>query len=192
MRGNPRVVANDTIVHTSAAGVTIDVHCSSSDTNGSITLHEWDIWNDGETWLPTGTNSVLPAQSFPKKTSVDIAVRVTDDDGNTSLDTMNVYVNALPQKAANPIPADGTNAGTVNPQLSWSGSDEEDGADLHYRVWLYRSTDAFPTSPLRDWAVGDTLTATGLESGKIYNRRVDTKDSHGGTIEGDTWLFSTP
>ncbi len=192
MRGNPRVVANDTIVHTSAAGVTIDVHCISRDTNGNITQHEWGIWNDGETWLPTGMNSTLTAQSFPKKTSVDIAVRVTDDDGNTSLDTMNVYVNALPQKAGNPSPANNTGVESRTPTLSWTGNDEEDGTDIQYRLWLWRADLAFPDLPTQDWTGESAFATEALDANRGYNWRVDTMDSHGGITLGDTLLMIVP
>ena len=82
--------------------------------------------------------------------------------------------------------------GSTAPTLNWAGSDEEDGTNLDFRVYVWNADSTMPTVPTRDWESGTDISITGLESGKIYQWRVDTKDSHGGTSEGNTWQFFTP
>jgi hypothetical protein len=191
MRGNPRVVANDTIVHTNNPSVNITVHAAGSDTNGTVEDYSWDVGLGGS-WSSTDTVPRISNIIITRKAAVDIAVQVTDDDGNTALDTMNVYVNALPQKTSNHDPAHNTGVGSRTPTLSWTGYDEEDGTDVQYRLWLWRADLVFPAMPIQDWTSESTFTTDTLDANRGYNWRVDTKDSHGGITLGDTLLMFVP
>ncbi|MBD3243612.1 MAG: hypothetical protein GF331_23685 [Chitinivibrionales bacterium] len=191
LRGNPTVVANDTIVHTNNPSVNITVHAAGRDTNGTVDDYSWDVGLGGS-WTSTDTVPRVSNIIVTRSAAVDIAVRVTDDDANIATDTMNVYVNALPQKAGNHDPAHNTGVGSRTPTLSWSGFDEEDGADVQYRLWLWRADLVFPAAPTRDWAGESTFTADTLDANRGYSWRVDVMDSHGGVTLGDTLLMLVP
>ena len=68
--------------------ITLDA-TGSSDTDGSITLYEWDLDNDGQYDDATGSNASFVSSSVGSFT---VGVRVTDDDGATATDTATVVV----------------------------------------------------------------------------------------------------
>jgi len=98
--------AGTSVTVTEGATVYFDGSTYSSDSDGTITKYEWDFKNDGVyDWNSTVTGKttyVYSAGSYTGK------LRVTDDDGATSTDTVSITVNPAPVLIASIIsPSDG-------------------------------------------------------------------------------------
>jgi PKD repeat protein len=79
--------------------VTFDASVSN-DSDGSITLYEWD-WNNDGTYeeshtTPTATHSWTQAGDYP------VIVRVTDNNGERNTKTINVYIANTPITPTSP------------------------------------------------------------------------------------------
>jgi PKD repeat protein len=74
------------------AGDSVDFDASgSSDADGSSVRYEWDADGNGTFELDRGTNPALQVL-FPVAGSVVVAVRVTDTDGATDIETLTIQV----------------------------------------------------------------------------------------------------
>ena len=88
------------------ATVYFDGSTYSSDSDGTITKYEWDFKNDGiYDWSSTTTGKITFVYSAGSYTA---KLRVTDDDGATATDTVNITVNPAPALTASiASPSDG-------------------------------------------------------------------------------------
>jgi PKD repeat protein len=76
------------------AGQPVNFFSTSTDPDGAIDTTEWDLDNDGQFDDATG---LATSRSFATAGSYPVAVRVTDDDGDSDTETRNVIVTALGQ-----------------------------------------------------------------------------------------------
>jgi YD repeat-containing protein len=74
--------------------VSFDAAASSSPT-GTITRYEWDLDGNGSFETDTGSTPTT-SKSYADAGTVAVGLRVTDDQGNTGVATVNVTVNAPP------------------------------------------------------------------------------------------------
>ena len=112
-------------------GDTITLDASGSiDTDGTITLYEWDLDNDG---LYDDATGVTADFSTPTAGTYTVGLRVTDDDGAIDTDVATVTVIALSYVA--PIAdAGGPYSGAVGDAITLSGaaSTDPDGSIMAY------------------------------------------------------------
>jgi hypothetical protein len=102
-------------------GGTVQLTGSGSDPDGSVASYEWDLNYDGITFdvEATGTSPMFSAATLDGPSSRTVALRVTDDDGATTIDTATVSILNVP-----PTPSIG-GAPTTSPegtQISLTGS----------------------------------------------------------------------
>jgi PKD repeat protein len=83
---------------------------SSSDTDGTIALYEWDYDYDGVTFNADATGAAPAAHAFPAVGTKTVALRVTDNNGSATIESRPVTVQAsrpnaaLTWSPANPLP----------------------------------------------------------------------------------------
>ena len=134
--------------YTIGQGVALSLDASgSTDSDGTITLYEWDCTSDGS----YDTSSASPTGStctYPDDGAYTVTLRVTDDDGAQATDTAAVTAtNALPTADAGGPYAG--NEGAAIP-LDASGSSDSDGSITAYE-WdcdangVYELSSASPT-----------------------------------------------
>jgi YD repeat-containing protein len=113
-------------------GQTVSFDASgSSDSDGSITSYEWDLDGDGSFEWGTGANPVA-ARNYATAVTVDARVRVTDDDGHTSIAARTLTIKNRPPLAsftAVPNPANAGEAVTFDA----SASNDPDGSIVKYQ-----------------------------------------------------------
>ncbi|MEA2227916.1 MAG: hypothetical protein QOF04_1546, partial [Solirubrobacteraceae bacterium] len=81
------------------SGQTITLDSGSADTGGSVVLHEWDL--DGNGTFERSTDGVRTLQTkFTTPGAHPVSVRVTDNDGATSAQTLVITVRTLPPVAS--------------------------------------------------------------------------------------------
>ncbi len=81
-------------------GATVTLTDTSSDSDGTIAARAWDLDNDGAFDDATGA---VATRSFPTAATHTVRLRVTDDDGATTVATRQIVVSAIPPPV-NPPP----------------------------------------------------------------------------------------
>ncbi|MDD5606137.1 MAG: PKD domain-containing protein [Patescibacteria group bacterium] len=111
------------------------VHCTAvaTDADGTIMGYEWDV-DDGEGFAPGVANYNI---TFPESGTYTVTVRVTDDDGATATDAVEIVVtqneppvNEAPTAALTVSPTTGVES--VEVTLDASGSTDSDGTIDQY------------------------------------------------------------
>lgn len=116
---------------------------------GSIVKYEWDLDGNGSFEVDGGT-SPTASRSWPTKGTVNVGLRVTDNEGNAEVVTSPVYVTAAPSAALTFLPAEPVTGQTVT--LDAAGSTDADGTiighawDLDANGSFERSTGATSTT----------------------------------------------
>jgi hypothetical protein len=100
----------------------------SSDSDGSIVSYEWDFDYDGGTFNvdAIGASPTFSAAAIVGPASRTVALRVTDDDGDSDIDTTTVNIlvasdTTPPDTQILTYPADPTNSDSAS--FTWTGSD---------------------------------------------------------------------
>ena len=75
--------------------VSFDASASSAPSGSTITRYEWDLDGNGSFETDTGSTPTT-SKTYPDAGTVAVGLRVTDNQGNTSVATVNVMVNAPP------------------------------------------------------------------------------------------------
>ncbi|HVE69449.1 MAG TPA: PKD domain-containing protein, partial [Solirubrobacteraceae bacterium] len=166
-------------------GQTLTLDASgSSDPNGSIVSYEWDLDDDGQYDDATG---VSPTTSFPVRGRHPVALRVTDDRGDTGTRTMQVSVTDPPVAALDASPASPlTGQDTV---LDASGSSDPDGAPLERYEWDLDGDGAFE----RNGGPEPTITAQwGSPGTRTVGVRVTDEDGAGAVDTLDVVVRNRP
>jgi hypothetical protein len=86
-------LSGDTVLNEGQSG-NFDASGSSSSPD-AIASYEWDWSYDSVTFSPSGDSGAMQTHTWMDNGSYIVAVRVTDDDGSTSLATLAVLVNDL-------------------------------------------------------------------------------------------------
>jgi PKD repeat protein len=73
--------------------LTVDFNATASDSDGSIVSYEWDYNGDGTYDQNTGTSA--SSYTYTSAATYNAIVRVTDDDGATATNAVNIVVNAI-------------------------------------------------------------------------------------------------
>jgi hypothetical protein len=99
--------------------------------------------------------------------------------------------NDPPNTPSDPVPADGALTQPIDTDLFWTGGDPDSGDTVTYDVYL----EAGDSTP--DDVVCDDVPAPGCDPGTLSNGLeyywfVVATDSHGESITGTIWSFSTP
>lgn len=108
--------------------VTLDAS-ASSDPDGTIVRHEWDLDGNGTYEVDSGPGSVT-ARSFTASGSYPVGVRITDDSGATAATSATVSVDAPPLPALAVWPSPGVAGKPV--YFGASGSTDPDGSITRY------------------------------------------------------------
>ena len=99
-------------------------------------------------------------------------------------------VNTAPNPPSDPLPSDGAVSEPINPSLSWSASDPDEGDTLSYTVYLYKSGSA-NKEIIAENISDTTVDVQDLEYSTTYYWQVVVKDSSGLSANGETWSFTT-
>ncbi len=123
----------------------------SSDPDGTVAKYEWDLDGNGTYETNTGTTATT-SKAFPIAGTVEIGLRVTDNNGGTATTTTTLTVSNRAPVASltvspNPVPT-GTNVA-----LNASGSSDPDGTIVKYE-WDLDGNGTYETS------TGTTATTT--------------------------------
>ena len=115
-------------------GYPVTLNASGSyDPDGNIALYEWDINNDGVYELSSTSPAVT--YTWPDDYTGNVSLRVTDDDGLSSIDTVEVIVSNVP-----PTVEAGSNQNAVCcvTNVSFNGSFTDPGTlDTHTIAWNF-------------------------------------------------------
>lgn len=99
---SPATVLTGTPVTLSAAG--------SIDPDGTITKYEWDLDGNGSLETNSGANATI-VRTFPNRMRVTVKVRVTDNDGGTSISTAALAVDPVTAPPSTGGPVGGPDSG---------------------------------------------------------------------------------
>jgi len=135
-----------------ASGATVNFDASGSgDPDGTISKYEWDLDGNGSFETDTGTTPSA-ASSYPAAASVNVGLRVTDNNGDTGTTTKAVTVqNRPPPTATFQAPASAKIGETVT--FDASASKDADGTIAKYE-WDLDGNGSYETS------TGATATTT--------------------------------
>jgi PKD repeat protein len=167
---NPIAEANGPYAGTNGVAIAVSA-AGSADGDGSITLYEWDCANDGVFEVSTASTSA--SCMYATLGSFTAALRITDDDGGTGLDTASVVVsNVLPTAEANG-PYSGVESGAV--AMSAVGSNDSNGTITLYE-WDCTNDGSYESSSPTPGGYSCIYADDGT-----YTARVRVTDNHGGT-----------
>ncbi len=118
-------------------GQSVSFADTSTDSDGTIALREWDLDGNGS----YETTATAPSRSYASAGNVTVGLRVTDDDNATATTTRTVSVQAAPPPPppTNTPPSPSFTATPSNPQVGQSVS------------FADTSTDSDGTIALREW-----------------------------------------
>ena len=154
---------------------------------GSADTHSI-MWNFGEGSVDTGT--LTPTHSYTEAGTFTVNLTITDDDGGSSTDQIEITVlqisNQAPNAPSNPSPGDSDNEVSVHTNLSWISSDP-DGNDLTHDVYLDTAN-----PPIQNIAsdISQTSINPDLDYNTHYYWKVVVSDGVDQT-ESSIWSFTT-
>ncbi len=119
--------------------VTLDA--AATDDDGTVDTYEWDTDGDG---FDDGTGASAGFAGWPDDGTYTVRVRVTDDDGGATIDSVSVTVNNQPPVAASSGPGSPPIAAERGEVLTFSdaGSSDIDGTVVQ---WSWDFGDTWPT-----------------------------------------------
>ncbi|MBI5206727.1 MAG: choice-of-anchor D domain-containing protein [Candidatus Firestonebacteria bacterium] len=100
-----------------------------------------------------------------------------------------VQSNNPPNKPTNPSPFDSAINVSINPTLSWTCNDPDNGDAIYYDVY-FDTTDA--SIKVRENQIISTFSTTGLNFNKKYFWKIVARDKSNVETQGDVWKFTTP
>ena len=174
------------------------------------TAKDW-VTNPSISTYGTSTNKLSYLQSTG--TNIDIAVPLSTPPGTHTLFilasngdfiendvgspvysvkqvTINVeQANNLPNIPTNPTPQNGAINQPINPTLSWTGGDPDNGDSVTYSVYLDSSSN--PTTKRCSSITSATCSIIGLNYNQQYYWQVVATDNQGASTPGPIWSFTT-
>lgn len=166
---------------TAPLNVTFDAS-GSTDTDGSIVQYDWDMENDGTFEITDGEPT--QAAFYPSGGFYQATVRVTDDDGATSLATTGVSVNNAPNAVLVAEPSTGT--APLDVAYDASGSTDSDGNIVSYD-WDMNDDGVFEILD------GTVTQAAQYTTDGLYSVILRVTDNDGGTdVTSATVVVITP
>lgn len=179
------VIAVGTDQQTGTAPHEVDFSATSSDDlDGTIENYEWDLDGDG-VFNETGAEadaegSTTVTYTYSNNGVFDAKVRVTDDDGATDTDAIQITVNA-PPIADLRIPTGQESGDTPHPvSFDASGSDDPDGTIENYE-WDFDADGNFNETGMEADAEGDDDPQVTYTTGGNFNATVRVTDNLGAT-----------
>jgi YD repeat-containing protein len=130
---------------------------ASSDPDGTITNYKWDLDGNGTFETDTGTTATA-SRSYATSGTVLVQVRVTDNDGATSVATKNVTINQPPTATFTASPNPALTGQSVS--FDATGSGDSDGTIVKYE-WDLNGDGTFETDSGTDPTVQHTYPDNG-------------------------------
>ncbi|MCB0176188.1 MAG: hypothetical protein KDJ97_37160 [Anaerolineae bacterium] len=189
----PTANANGPYTGNEGSAITLDAS-GSSDPDGTITLYEWDLDNNGEYDDATGITTEVV---FGDNGTFTAGLRVTDDGGLTDIDTAEITVNnvapdlTLDTSGAIPFAGGSAFLGRKEVEQSHQASANDPGSDDLTFNWNFGASTTYfndganpDPSPSPDgvfpFSANDTANVTFDEPG-VHTIGVDVTDDDGGT-----------
>ena len=178
---------------------------ASNPSGDAIVSYEWDFDYDGSSFDidASGANASTVYTAAGVRT---VALRVTDDDGDVTVTTINVTVEAPPPANTPPVvnPAAGPSSAVRNQELTFTGSfSDPDEGDTHEVEWdfgdgtviaFHSTSDAGALSPTHAYAATgsyDVVYRIRDAEGAVVSSGVHTVNVTASTMVGGTLFIGT-